>query len=65
MFETIGSIINTSSHFSKQLKTIEIPIGDSNIQDISNFVNYANQTIDEAQKRAENLEINLKYVKGK
>ena len=62
MFKHIGSMIATSSKFSKNLKTIDLPKGSQ--QDLSEFLKYADGVLDDSIKRAEDLGKRLeKYEK--
>ena len=55
MFKTLGSIIKTSSYFGAQLKSIDMPIGNQDPQEIEKFLQYANESIDKYTKKAEDF----------
>ena len=59
MFKHVGSIITTSSIFGKNLKTIELP-KTGNIQDLGEFLKYADGVLDKSIERGENFEKRIK-----
>ena len=59
MFQKLGSIITTTSLFGKKLKTIDMP-GTGNPEDFKSFIKYADNTLDNAIKRAEDFEKRIK-----
>lgn len=62
MFDKIGSIIYTSSSFSDKVKLINIQTGGSD--GIKSFIKYADDLINDSNKKAEDLRDNLqKYRK--
>ena len=64
MFEKLGSIIYTSSSFSKKLKYIDIPYEGE--QDINKFLKYADDMLEDSTRKANNLNEKLqKYKRGK
>lgn len=64
MFEKLGSIIYTSSSFSKKLKYIDIPYEGE--QDINKFLKYADNMLEDSTRKANNLNEKLKkYKRGK
>ena len=60
MFDKINAIIFTSSSFGQKVKQINLPSG--NTQDIDSFVNYADKMVDDANKKALDLENKLDGV---
>ena len=60
MFDKINAIIFTSSSFGQKVKQINLPSG--NTQDIGSFVNYADKMVDDANKKALDLENKLDGV---
>ena len=60
MFDKFNAIIYTSSSFGQKVKQIDMPAG--NAQDASSFVNYADKMVDDANKKAVDLEKKLSGV---
>ena len=60
MFDKFNAIIYTSSSFGQKVKQIDMPGG--NAQDAGSFVNYADKMVDDANKRAVDLEKKLSGV---
>ena len=60
MFDKINAIIFTSSSFGQKVKQINLP--SENTQDIGSFVNYADKMVDDANKKALDLENKLDGV---
>ena len=60
MFDKINAIIFTSSSFGQKVKQINLPSG--NTQDVGSFVNYADKMVDDANKKALDLENKLDGV---
>ena len=60
MFDKINAIIFTSSSFGQKVKQINLPY--ENPQDIGSFVNYADKMVDDANKKALDLEKKLDGV---
>ena len=60
MFDKINAIIFTSSSFGQKIKQINLPSG--NTQDIGSFVNYADKVVNDANKKALDLENKLDGV---
>lgn len=60
MFDKINAIIFTSSSFGQKVKQINLP--SENTQDIGSFVNYADKVINDANKKALDLENKLDGV---
>ena len=60
MFDKINAIIFTSSSFGQKVKQINLP--SENTQDIGSFVNYADKMVDDANKKALDLEKKLDGV---
>ena len=63
MFKKLGNIIATTSMFGKKLKTIEMP--NSNKGDLSKFLQYANEVLDNSTERAEKFGEGLKNGRTK
>ena len=61
MFKRIGDMITKTSQFGHQLKKLDLP--QSNNEDITNFIKFANEALDEANDKAENLERRLDDAK--
>ena len=57
MFDKFNAIIYTSSSFGQKVKQIDMPAG--NAQDAGSFVNYADKMVDQANKKAVDLEKKL------
>lgn len=62
MFDKINAIIYTSSSFGQKVKNIDLPTTEN--QDASAFVNYADKMLDDANKRAIDLENKLSGAKN-
>ncbi len=63
MFDKLASIIYTSSSFAGKIKFINIqPNGEDSIEE---FLNYADNMVDESNKKAENLRDKLKNLRDK
>ena len=60
MFDKFNAIIYTSSSFGQKVKQIDMPAG--NAQDAGSFVNYADKMVDQANKKAVDLEKKLDGV---
>lgn len=60
MFDKINAIIFTSSSFGQKVKQINLP--SENTQDIGSFVNYADKVVNDANKKALDLENKLDGV---
>ncbi len=60
MFRKVGSIISVTSRFGKKLNEIELP-ETQDAGDINEFLKYANSSIDDSQKRMEDLGRRLEY----
>ena len=65
MFKTIGNIITVSSQFEKKLSEIDFPEKGKNFGNPKEFLKYANDTIDENQKRAEDFGKRLNDIGSK
>lgn len=61
MFDKINAIIYTSSSFGQKVKNIDLPTTEN--QDANAFVNYADKMLDDANKRAVDLENKLSGAK--
>ena len=57
MFDKFNAIIYTSSSFGQKVKQIDMPA--ENAQDAGSFVNYADKMVDQANKKAVDLEKKL------
>lgn len=57
MFDKFNAITYTSSSFGQKVKQIDMPAG--NTQDAGSFVNYADKMVDQANKKAVDLEKKL------
>ena len=55
MFDKLGKIIFTTSRFGQKLGEIDMPLSPGGINDASKFLQFANETIDKSEQRAENL----------
>lgn len=53
MFDKIGAIIYTSSAFGNKLKDVEFDVGHS--ENLGEFLNYTNNLIEQANKKADDL----------
>ncbi len=53
MFDKLNSIIYTSSSFGKKIKFMEIKSG--NDEDVQKFLDYSNELLDDANKKAEDF----------
>lgn len=62
MFDKINAIIYTSSSFGQKVKNIDLPTTEN--QDANAFVNYADKMLDDANKRAVDLENKLSGAKN-
>lgn len=62
MFDKINAIIYTSSSFGQKVKDIDLPTTEN--QDANAFVNYADKMLDDANKRAVDLENKLSGAKN-
>lgn len=62
MFDKINAIIYTSSSFGQKVKNIDLPTTEN--QDANTFVNYADKMLDDANKRAVDLENKLSGAKN-
>ena len=62
MFDKINAIIYTSSSFGQKIKGIDLPTTEN--QDANAFVNYADKMLDNANKRAIDLENKLSGAKN-
>ena len=62
MFDKINAIIYTSSSFGQKVKNIDLPTNEN--QDANAFVNYADKMVDDANKRAVDLENKLSGAKN-
>lgn len=60
MFDKFNAIIYTSSSFGQKVTQIDMPAG--NAQDAGSFVNYADKMVDQANKKAVDLEKKLDGV---
>lgn len=58
MFDKINAIIFTSSSFGQKVKQLDMPASGS-AQDAGSFVNYADKMVDDANKKAVDLENKL------
>ena len=65
MFKTLGSIIKTCSYFGAQLRTLDFPKGNQDLQSMENFIKYANESIDKSTKQAEDLRRNIENARKK
>lgn len=64
MFEKLGSIIYTSSSFVEKLNYLDLPSG-GNPENINKFIKYADNLVDDSNKRAEDMNKKLdKFKKG-
>lgn len=59
MFNQLGSIITTTSLFSRQMKSISMPASDGN-KDLKDFLQYSNNLIDVQNQRLGNFEKRIK-----
>lgn len=62
MFDKINAIIYTSSSFGQKVKNIDLPTTEN--QDANAFINYADKMLDDANKRAVDLENKLSGAKN-
>ena len=58
MFKTLGSIITKTSIFMKEVNSIELPNA-GNPENLEDFLNFSNKTLDESTQRMKNLERKL------
>ena len=63
MFDKLGSIIYTSSSFGNKIKFIELPTG-GEPQDFIKFLDYADNLVDNSNKKAEDLNKKLTELKN-
>ena len=63
MFDKLGSIIYTSSSFGNKIKFIELP-KDNDSQNFIKFLKYADNMVNESNKKAEDLNKKLKEYKN-